>query len=133
MADTTKLLQQLSDHFREGLHKIEHLQQTLEETAIANVASGVSPATMGLIVFVLSVFIGYYVVWKVTPALHSPLMSVTNAISSVIVVGAIVAVISSANSASTLFGLAGVFLASINIFGGFVITQRMLAMFNKKK
>ena len=85
-----------------------------------------------LTVFVLAVFVGYYVVWRVTPALHSPLMSVTNAISSVIIVGALIAAGPSGFSFSKAMGLAAVTLASINIFGGFIVTQRMLQMFKKK-
>lgn len=88
---------------------------------------------MGLTVFLLACFVGYYVVWRVTPALHSPLMAVTNAISSVIIVGAIIAVGPSADSASKWLGFLAVILAGINIFGGFVVTQRMLAMFKKKE
>jgi proton-translocating NAD(P)+ transhydrogenase subunit alpha len=83
-----------------------------------------------LTIFVLAVFVGYYVVWRVTPALHSPLMSVTNAISSVIVVGALIA--SAGRSFSEAMGLIAVTLASVNIFGGFIVTQRMLQMFKKK-
>src|ERR1700744_5195719 len=86
----------------------------------------------GLTVFVLACFVGYYVVWRVTPALHSPLMAVTNAVSSVIIVGALLAAGPAAFTASKILGLAGVVLASINIFGGFIVTQRMLAMYKKK-
>ncbi|MEC8135956.1 MAG: NAD(P) transhydrogenase subunit alpha [Pseudomonadota bacterium] len=84
-------------------------------------------------VFVLAVFVGYYVVWNVTPALHSPLMSVTNAISSVIIVGALIAVGPADLSLSKVMGFIAVVLASINIFGGFIVTQRMLRMYRKKK
>lgn len=87
----------------------------------------------GLTVFVLACFVGYYVVWRVTPALHSPLMAVTNAISSVIIVGALIAASPSDWSLSKWMGLAAVALASVNIFGGFIVTRRMLAMFSKKK
>lgn len=93
----------------------------------------ISPFILELTVFILAVFVGYYVVWKVTPALHSPLMSVTNAISSVIVVGAILAAGSAQDTTTQLFGLGAVVMASINIFGGFAVTRRMLEMFNKKK
>ncbi|MGE3622402.1 MAG: NAD(P) transhydrogenase subunit alpha [Bdellovibrionales bacterium] len=86
----------------------------------------------GLTVFVLACFVGYYVVWRVTPALHSPLMAVTNAVSSVIIVGALLAAGPADFTASTLMGLGGVALASINIFGGFLVTQRMLQMYRKK-
>jgi NAD(P) transhydrogenase subunit alpha len=86
----------------------------------------------GLTVFVLACFVGYYVVWRVTPALHSPLMSVTNAISSVIVVGALIAAGPATIGASSLLGALAVLLASVNIFGGFLVTRRMLAMYRKK-
>lgn len=93
---------------------------------------GLDPAVVGLAVFVLACFVGYYVVWKVTPALHSPLMSVTNAISSVIVVGALIAAGPAEVSFSKIMGFVAVTLASVNIFGGFIVTQRMLQMFKKK-
>lgn len=83
-------------------------------------------------IFVLACFIGYYVVWSVTPALHSPLMGVTNAISSVIIVGALIAAGPAHMSLSSVFGFIAVVLASVNIFGGFIVTQRMLQMFKKK-
>jgi len=83
-------------------------------------------------VFVLAVFVGFYVVWSVTPALHSPLMSVTNAISSVIIVGALIAAGPAGLSFSKVMGFCAVTLASINIFGGFIVTRRMLAMYKKK-
>jgi NAD(P) transhydrogenase subunit alpha len=83
-----------------------------------------------LIIFVLAVFVGYYVVWSVTPALHTPLMSVTNAISSVIIVGAMIS--SGAGGVAAFFGFLAVVLAAVNIFGGFAVTERMLAMFKKR-
>jgi len=95
-------------------------------------AGGVDMLTMGLTVFVLACFVGYYVVWRVTPALHSPLMAVTNAISSVIIVGALLAAGASQVGFSETMGLLAVVLASVNIFGGFVVTQRMLGKFKKK-
>ncbi len=95
--------------------------------------SGVDPFIFGLAVFVLACFVGYYVVWKVTPALHTPLMAVTNAISGIIIVGAIVALGPEGYGFSHLAGFIAVVIASINIFGGFVVTQRMLAMFQKKQ
>ena len=93
---------------------------------------GLDPAELGLTVFALACFVGYYVVWKVTPALHSPLMSVTNAISSVIVVGALLAAGPADFNFSKIMGFLAVTLASVNIFGGFIVTQRMLQMFKKK-
>ncbi|NIZ02645.1 NAD(P) transhydrogenase subunit alpha [Thalassospira lucentensis] len=96
-------------------------------------STGVSPTVMGLTVFVLACFVGYYVVWKVTPALHSPLMAVTNAISSVIIVGALLASGPVDMNLSKVMGFLAVVLASVNIFGGFIVAQRMLQMFKKKK
>ena len=84
-------------------------------------------------VFVLAIFVGYYVIWSVTPALHSPLMSITNAISSVIIVGALIAVGPVLFGISKIMGFIAVVLAAVNIFGGFIVTQRMLQMFKKKK
>src|SRR4051794_33708945 len=86
-----------------------------------------------LSIFVLACFVGYYVVWSVTPALHTPLMSVTNAISSVIVVGALIASAAAGSASSKWLGLVAVALASVNIFGGFDVTQRMLAMYKKRE
>lgn len=96
-------------------------------------AVGIDPFIFRLSIFVLAIFVGYYVVWSVTPALHTPLMSVTNAISSVIVVGALIAAGPSEVSVSKILGFVAVVLAAVNIFGGFLVTQRMLAMFQKKK
>ena len=97
----------------------------------------IDPFIFRLSIFVLSIFVGYYVVWSVTPSLHTPLMSVTNAISSVIIVGAIVAASSLSLDVSfelyNMFGLAAIILAAVNIFGGFLVTQRMLQMYKKKK
>ncbi|HMT14634.1 MAG TPA: proton-translocating transhydrogenase family protein [Aestuariivirga sp.] len=99
-------------------------------------AHSVDPFVMLLGIFMLAVFVGYYVVWNVTPALHTPLMSVTNAISSVIVVGALLAVgagaIASGSTIAMIFGFLALILASVNIFGGFLVTSRMLAMYKKK-
>ena len=96
----------------------------------------IDPFTFRLAIFVLAIFVGYMVVWNVTPALHTPLMSVTNAISSVIVVGALLAVgvqlAADANWVSKVFGFIALVFASVNIFGGFLVTQRMLAMYKKK-
>ena len=96
-------------------------------------AHGHPPFIFLFTVFVLACFVGYYVVWRVTPALHSPLMSVTNAISSVIIVGALIASGPAGFSVAKVMGFVAVILASINIFGGFIVTQRMLQMFQKKK
>jgi NAD(P) transhydrogenase subunit alpha len=93
---------------------------------------GQDPFVFHLAIFVLAIFVGYYVVWSVTPALHTPLMSVTNAISSVIVVGALLSVGLAASGAATFFGFVALVLAAVNIFGGFLVTQRMLAMYKRK-
>ena len=102
-------------------------------TAIEPVAQMVAPFIYLLAVFLMACFVGYYVVWNVTPALHSPLMAVTNAISSVIIVGAILAVGLSSSAWATFFGFLAVMLASVNIFGGFMVTRRMLSMFQANK
>ncbi len=107
--------------------------------AAAHAVSGgaIDPFVFRLAIFVLAIFVGYYVVWSVTPALHTPLMSVTNAISSVIVVGALLAVgvelVGEGTGMARLFGFLGVILVSVNIFGGFLVTQRMLAMYKKRE
>jgi H+-translocating NAD(P) transhydrogenase subunit alpha len=101
--------------------------------AAEGVGGEVDPLIYRLAVFALAIFVGYYVVWSVTPALHTPLMSVTNAISSVIVVGAMLATGLGTNGWAMGFGFIAVTLASVNIFGGFVVTQRMLSMFRKRQ
>tara|TARA_B100001778_G_scaffold207710_1_gene171755 strand:- start:818 stop:1120 length:303 start_codon:yes stop_codon:yes gene_type:complete len=97
----------------------------------------IDPFIFRLSIFILSIFIGYYVVWSVTPSLHTPLMSVTNAISSVIIVGAIIAALAGSSEkifeVSNIFGFLAIILAAVNIFGGFLVTQRMLQMYKKKK
>ena len=97
----------------------------------------IDPLIFRLSIFVLSIFVGYYVVWSVTPSLHTPLMSVTNAISSVIIVGAIIAglagSVDNVFTSSNILGFLAISLAAINIFGGFLVTQRMLQMYKKKK
>ncbi len=95
-------------------------------------AAGIDPFIFRLAIFVLAIFVGYYVVWSVTPALHTPLMSVTNAISSVIIVGALIAAGPAEVSFSKVMGFIAIVLASVNIFGGFAVTQRMLSMYKKK-
>ncbi|MCA8888969.1 MAG: NAD(P) transhydrogenase subunit alpha [Parvularculaceae bacterium] len=110
---------------------------SLIDQIIAAGAGGPSDFIYLLGIFVLAIFVGYYVVWSVTPALHTPLMSVTNAISSVVIVGALIAVgadlsASAAGGVSKIFGFIAITLASVNIFGGFLVTQRMLAMYKKK-
>ncbi len=100
-------------------------------------SEAVDPFFFEFAIFVLAIFVGYYVVWSVTPALHTPLMSVTNAISSVIVVGALLAVgvtaVQSGSGVAQIFGFLALVMAAVNIFGGFLVTQRMLAMYKKKE
>ena len=97
----------------------------------------IDPFIFRLSIFILAIFVGYYVVWSVTPSLHTPLMSVTNAISSVIIVGAIIAALAESSESifntSSIFGFIAIILAAINIFGGFLVTQRMLQMYKKRK
>jgi H+-translocating NAD(P) transhydrogenase subunit alpha len=114
--------------------KLHALSQQLTLAAQQGAHAGAaSPFVFELTVFVLAVFVGYYVVWRVTPALHSPLMSVTNAISSVIIVGSLIAAGPLGMSFAKVMGFVAVTLAAINIFGGFIVTQRMLQMFQRKK
>ncbi|WP_376959392.1 NAD(P) transhydrogenase subunit alpha [Azospirillum sp. A26] len=133
---------QLSARIAELKANLAALGQQADQLA-AQVAHAAQPAAeaagghgsffvTGLTVLVLACFVGYYVVWRVTPALHSPLMAVTNAVSSVIIVGALVAAGPAGFGFSKVLGFLAVILASVNIFGGFLVTQRMLSMFKKK-
>ncbi len=113
-----------------------HLSNKINELALLateNVPANPDHFVQLLTVFLLACFVGYYVVWKVTPALHTPLMSVTNAISGIIIIGALMVTGFEEIGVPTIFGVVGIFLASINIFGGFVVTYRMLNMFEKRK
>lgn len=125
--------QQVQETAKELVSQVDKLQSSAQKVAQTAGSEHLDPFIIGLTVFILACFVGYYVVWKVTPALHSPLMSVTNAISSVIIVGALIAAGPAITSISTTFGFLAVILASINIFGGFIVTQRMLEMFSKSK
>ncbi|MER0238035.1 proton-translocating transhydrogenase family protein [Fulvimarina sp. MAC8] len=131
--NTLQKLNQAGAALREARQGVEQMigQGAASEAAGHAAASG-APFVFYLAIFVLACFIGYYVVWSVTAALHTPLMSVTNAISSVIVVGAILAIALSTSWAATVFGFIALVLASVNIFGGFLVTQRMLGMYKKK-
>lgn len=122
----------MSNSVSEQLRELSEQIETLEAQAAAS-SGGVDPLVFGLFVFVLACFVGYYVIWKVTPALHTPLMAVTNAISGIIVVGAMIAVGAEAGGFSTFLGFIAVTIASVNIFGGFIVTQRMLDMYKKKE
>jgi len=111
------------------------MSQAAVAVAAESTAHGaaVDPFVFGFTVFVLAIFIGYHVVWNVTPALHTPLMSVTNAISGIIIVGAILAAGPAEMNTGSILGLIAVALVAVNIFGGFLVTHRMLAMFRKRK
>lgn len=109
------------------------LAEKLSNITMENIApAAVDPFIFAITIFILACFVGYYVVWKVTPALHTPLMAVTNAISGIIIVGAIIALGPKGFGAAQVVGFIAVMLAAVNIFGGFVVTQRMLSMFRKK-
>jgi NAD(P) transhydrogenase subunit alpha len=127
---------ELAGNAHDLANRLDDLTQqvaALSHAAVTTVAGHSDMFVSFLTVFVLAVFVGYYVVWRVTPALHSPLMSVTNAVSSVIIVGALIAAGPAGVSFSKVIGLVAVALASVNIFGGFIVTQRMLQMFKKKQ
>ena len=132
MTDITTITKQAGELAQQA-NALQAQSQALQE----QLAHGgmVDPFVFGITVFVLACFVGYYVVWRVTPALHTPLMSVTNAISGIIIVGAIIALGPQGDGFdfSHLLGFIAVTIASINIFGGFVVTQRMLDMFKKKE
>jgi NAD(P) transhydrogenase subunit alpha len=115
-----------------ALELAEHAK-TLALGVSGVIAPEVNPFIFLLAIFLMACFVGYYVVWNVTPALHSPLMAVTNAISSVIIVGAMLATGLGTSNYAVAFGFLAVTLASVNIFGGFLVTQRMLSMFKKKQ
>ena len=135
-------LQQALDQLDKATEAVKLAVQDLANAPAAADAAGdaahalsggaIDPFVFRFAIFVLAIFVGYYVVWSVTPALHTPLMAVTNAISSVIVVGALLAVGISASGAATGFGFVALALASVNIFGGFLVTQRMLGMYRRK-
>ena len=135
MADPLSLAERASQAAGEAgalTSNLDALAQQLVQQASPAAVAG-TPFVFELTVFVLAVFVGYYVVWRVTPALHSPLMSVTNAISSVIIVGALIAAGPLGISFAKIIGFVAVTLAAVNIFGGFIVTQRMLQMFQKKR
>jgi NAD(P) transhydrogenase subunit alpha len=135
MADPASLAQRAGELAGDAGALARNLDQLSQQLTLAAhpAVYGGTPFVFELTVFVLAVFVGYYVVWRVTPALHSPLMSVTNAISSVIIVGALIAAGPGGMSFAKLMGFIAVTLASVNIFGGFIVTQRMLQMFQRKK
>ena len=139
-ADQTRLLadtaRAAAAAARNAADQAQAIADGLGHGVAAATHGAVDPTVFRLAIFVLAIFVGYYVVWSVTPALHTPLMSVTNAISSVIIVGALLAVgvplIEKGTGWARFFGFIGIVLASVNIFGGFLVTQRMLGMYKKK-
>ena len=146
MADAIEKLREAAEATAAAAAALADAAQAMSGDGVATVAegvghgaaaaTGVDPFMFRFAIFVLAIFVGYYVVWSVTPALHTPLMSVTNAISSVIVVGALIAVganiADGATFATKVFGFVALVLASVNIFGGFLVTERMLGMYKKK-
>jgi H+-translocating NAD(P) transhydrogenase subunit alpha len=133
---TVAKLQAAAEAAEKAAHSAQIYADQLAAAASAGTGGAIDPFVFRLAIFALAVFVGYYVVWSVTPALHTPLMSVTNAISSVIVVGALlsvgVAAIDSGSAFARFVGFIALILASVNIFGGFMVTERMLAMYKKK-
>ena len=135
MADPASLAQRAGELAGDAgalSRNLDALSQQLALTTQQATHAG-TPFVFELTVFVLAVFVGYYVVWRVTPALHSPLMSVTNAVSSVIIVGAMIAAGPAEFGFAKFMGFVAVTLAAVNIFGGFIVTQRMLQMFQRKR
>ena len=135
MADTASLAQtagELAGNAHTLAQRLDNLAQQISSLPPPAVHAG-TPFVFELTIFALAVFVGYYVVWRVTPALHSPLMSVTNAVSSVIIVGALIAAGPPGVSFAKIMGLVAVALAAVNICGGFLVTHRMLSMFKKKE
>ncbi len=133
---TVAKLKAAADAAEEATRAAQAYADQLAAAGHAVSGGAIDPFVFRLAIFALAVFVGYYVVWSVTPALHTPLMSVTNAISSVIVVGALLAVgvaaVDSGSNVARLVGFIALTLASVNIFGGFLVTERMLAMYKKK-
>ncbi len=136
-------MEQIREAATELASAARYLAEMARDAEVAGAAAGATghgagldPITFQVSIFVLACFVGYYVVWSVTPALHTPLMSVTNAISSVIVVGGLIAIGAGSEEGGTgltrAFGFVAVLLASVNIFGGFLVTERMLGMYKKK-
>ena len=135
MADPVSLAERASEVAGQAGSLAQNLEALAQQLALqaTPAATAATPFVFELTVLVLAVFVGYHVVWRVTPALHSPLMSVTNAISSVIIVGALIAAGPLGISFAKIMGFVAVTLAAVNIFGGFIVTQRMLQMFQKKR
>lgn len=128
-----KAVRELGEKLSQELGQLEEgIQEALSAVPSPSLLTS-DPFLNNLTIFMLACFVGYYVVWKVTPALHSPLMSVTNAISSVIIVGALLGMTATASEMSSVCGFFAIVFAALNIFGGFVITGRMLQMFAKSK
>ena len=135
MYSSISIIKRLEDIFYSLDSVIHDMMASVSQNACVAAASDNIGGNfiMYFTIFMLACFVGYYVIWKVTPSLHAPLMSITNAISSVIIVGAIIAVGQDLDITASVFGFFAVFFAAINIFGGFMVTQRMLAMFKNSK
>ncbi len=137
MKDISVPIQSITKEIASCAHSLEKISQKMHLLSANNASMNAGFATTDIMsiitIFILASIIGYYVIWHVTPSLHTPLMSLTNAISGIILIGAMLSVSTSSVSIVSFAGLLAIFLASINIFGGFMVTQRMLAMFKKKK
>jgi len=132
MSQDLSLVYRQAASLSEQTAEVAEKLRVLAEAPVTKVAVGVDPLIFAITIFTLACFVGYYVVWKVTPSLHTPLMSITNAISGIIIIGALISSSSAMFSISTVLGFVAAFVASINIFGGFIVTERMLGMFRKK-
>ncbi len=126
------IAQQASEIAQDTAELTAKLKQLVIDTSSQTITTGVDPLIFLLTAFVLAAFVGYYIVWKVTPALHTPLMSITNAISGIIIISSMIAAASGIFNLSSALGYVATFFAAINIFGGFIVTERMLAMFKNK-
>ncbi len=131
MNQLPKVVKQAEELAKQSNDLVHNIKGLLVNDITINI-NEVNPLINQLTIFMLACFVGYYVIWKVTPALHTPLMSITNAISGIIIIGSMLSASSSDFSFSSFLGYIAVFFTAINIFGGFVVTQRMLSMFKKK-
>ncbi|MES2214710.1 MAG: NAD(P) transhydrogenase subunit alpha [Pseudomonadota bacterium] len=128
----TIIMQKANEISTNSQSLVDRLKDLIMSEPVTHTGAHIDPLVFAITIFTLACFIGYYVVWKVTPALHTPLMSVTNAISGVVVIGSMLAASFDTWNLASIIGLAAVFLASVNIFGGFIVTKRMLGMFSKR-
>jgi NAD(P) transhydrogenase subunit alpha len=131
-ANLTIIMQKANELSANSQNLVDKLKDFVMSEPAEHMGAHIDPLVFAITIFTLACFVGYYVVWKVTPALHTPLMSVTNAISGVVIIGSMLAASFETWNVASILGLISVFLVSINIFGGFIVTKRMLGMFSKK-